>query len=156
MYEFRFSKLHDKRAEIIAELYLQMIEMIDAARSFVSPVEWVGELSKTDKYQIAAQKIMSLFNYFEKNRIFLDEEICNQIQGLVDKIKDPTMNLMYFFKAEENSKNAINGKVEAWNKAWDSIANKEVPNARKALEMKFRNILGVLDMTCQSLHGHTV
>lgn len=39
----RFSRLHEKRATVIAELYGYLVEALWEAESFLSPMEWAGE-----------------------------------------------------------------------------------------------------------------
>ena len=47
-HQVRFSRLHEKRAAVIAELYGHLVEALWEAESFLSPMEWAGEPSKKE------------------------------------------------------------------------------------------------------------
>ena len=51
-----FSRLHEKRADVIAELYGLLVTATWEAQSFASPMEWVGEPDKKTKFKEARGK----------------------------------------------------------------------------------------------------
>src|SRR5580658_2945735 len=52
-HQIRFSRLHDKRATVLADLYKLLVVAAWETESFVSPVQWAGEPDKQAKYQKA-------------------------------------------------------------------------------------------------------
>lgn len=74
--ETRFSKLHEKRAEVIEELYNKLVKVQRALFSLL--YEFASEKNKYDT--IGPSKIIEEFNaYFEANQIYLPENICSHI-----------------------------------------------------------------------------
>src|SRR5882762_456564 len=63
----KFSKLHERRAEVVAEAYGLLVEAHWASQSFVSLMEWVGEPPKQEKYVTAMNKSAEFYRYFDKN-----------------------------------------------------------------------------------------
>ena len=142
-YQERFSRLQEKRATVIAELYGYLVETLWAAESFLSPMDWAGEPDKKEKHQIAMTKLVDFFRYFEKNRIYLPPEICSSLEGLVLKVRSHVIKFGVYVKFNEPSMNdrTREEKGKAWNEAWDAIKN-QVPESRKLLEDEFRELLG--------------
>lgn len=79
----------------------------------------------------------------------MKEEMCKQIQDLISKIRTPAQEFFFYVSEQNQSDLPVHGKIEAWTKAWELIAETEVPAARKVLENEFRNILGVVDSTAE-------
>jgi len=65
-HETRFLRLHEKRAEILAELYKKLVEAASAARVFVVPIN-LGTDEENDKqrYKVAMEKITFFYDYFD-------------------------------------------------------------------------------------------
>ena len=63
-HQVKFSSLHDKRAEVIAELYGLLVQAHWDAGSFISPVEFGGEPTKKEKYVTAMNAIADFFRFF--------------------------------------------------------------------------------------------
>lgn len=143
-HEVRFSTLHQKRAEIIAELYGLLSKASAQVKSFVSPMEWTGEPDKNEKYSIAMQSLKDLFSYFDQNRIYLPEYLCNSIDNFIEGLRVPTIKFSFYLGASNYDEEALRKRKEAWIEAWEKVES-NVPAARKALEKEFRSILGVDD-----------
>lgn len=142
-HEVRFSRLHERRAEIVAELYSKLADAVNATADFVSIIEWLGAPSKEHKYRIAMEKIVEFFSYFDSKRIFLSAELCLQIENFVDKIRDPAIEFSEYMNDTRQDPELGKEKRVVWSKVWKSVTREDVPQARKALETEFRNILGV-------------
>src|ERR1700722_11976115 len=52
-HQVRFSKLHERRAEVIAKLYGYLVAALWSAESFLTPAECAGEPSKEEKHRVA-------------------------------------------------------------------------------------------------------
>jgi len=81
-HQVRFSKLHEKRGEVIADLYKKLIEANRAAASFASPAEWAGEPSKKEKALEAGKKIIKFYQYFDERKIYLGKELSKKIESI--------------------------------------------------------------------------
>ncbi len=77
-HQVRFSKLHERRATVIAELNGHLVEALWEAESFLSPMEWAGEPDKKEKHITAMNKLAELYRYFDKHRIYLPVELARR------------------------------------------------------------------------------
>jgi hypothetical protein len=142
-HEIRFSRLHDKRALIIAEMYEKLIDAVNAATDYVSFVDLAGEPSKDKKFEIAITKISTFYQYYNKRKIFLSKQLCDQIKQFSDKLWKPTHELSLYIGDMGFAKRPDGDYDDVWMEAWNSISGGEIPQAVQALEAEFRNLLGV-------------
>ena len=142
-HQVKFSRLHEKRAEVIAELYGLLVQARWDAASFISPAEFVGEPTKREKYVIAMNAIADFFRFFEKNKIYLPATLCDLIENFVQTMRQKTIGFGVYVNIDEESMapQSYKNKHEAWMASWEYF-DKEVPVARAALEQELRNILG--------------
>jgi hypothetical protein len=139
----RFQKLHEKRAEVVAEVYSRLVEAYWKASSFASMMEWVGEPNKKEKYVEAMNSIASFYQYFDKHKIYLPSGLCDQIESFVQGMRHKIIGFGVYVRHADESlpEHALEKKHEAWTKAWEYM-EKEVPAARSSLESELRSILG--------------
>lgn len=82
-YQVKFSSLHEKRGEVISELYglLYKLELdIQHYTSLGKGQEWITD----DKFEIEAKKTYcDIEKLFETNRLFFSESICANIDSLL-------------------------------------------------------------------------
>jgi hypothetical protein len=143
-HQVRFSRLHEKRADVIAELYGHLVESLWETESFLSPIEWVGEPSKREKHQKSMNKLVELYRYFDKHKIYLPPEVCASLEDLVQHIRSQVIKFGIWVRLEDQelSDESHTLKNDAWDSGWDAIKN-QVPLARESLENEFRSLLGV-------------
>lgn len=142
-HQVRFSRLHEKRATAIAELYSLLIEALWEAESFLSPVEFVGEPSKHEKNATARNKLVDLYRHFDKHRIYLPVEQCNALQELISTVRTHVISYGNWlpYDGESLPDHARKEQHETWQRGWDAIRN-QIPKARESLEAEFRALLG--------------
>lgn len=142
-HQVRFSRLHEKRANVIAELYGHVVETLWEAESFLSHMEWAGEPSKEEKHRTAMGKLVEFFRFFDKHRIYLPEAVCGSLEKLALEVRSHVIKFGVYVRFHEQSLNDYTReqKEKAWNEGWDAIKN-QVPQARKLLEDEFRALLG--------------
>jgi len=142
-HQVKFSRLHDKRAEVIAELYGLLVQAHWDAESFVSVLEWSNEPTKEQKYVTAMNAIADFFRFFEKNKIYLPASLCELLEKFVRAMREKVIGFGVYVRYDDESMapQTYQKKHEAWDAAW-SYFDKEVPVAKAALEQELRNILG--------------
>jgi hypothetical protein len=142
-HQVRFARLHEKRADVIAELYGFLVEMLWEAESFLSPMEWAGEPNKEEKHRVAMNKLVEFFRFFDKHRIYFPEELCGSLEQLALQVRSHVISFGVYVRFKEESLNdhTRENKERAWNAGWDAIKT-QVPAARKLLEEEFRALLG--------------
>jgi hypothetical protein len=137
------SKLHDRRAQVVSETYSLLVEAHWAAQDFVSPMEWVGEPSKREKYATAMNKSAEFYRYFDKNRIYLPPELCARLEQFLRDMRSSVIGFGVYVRLDEKAMpdQSIEKKYQSWTKATEYF-NAEVPKAREALESELRSIIG--------------
>jgi hypothetical protein len=142
-HQVRFSRLHEKRASVIAELYGYLVDALWDAETFLSPIEWAGKDDKKEKYDQAANKLLDLYRYFERNRIYLPEAICASLENLIRNVRGQMIGFGLWVKSGDHlqSEGSHKEMLEAWISGWEAFKN-EAPVARKSLEEEFRLLLG--------------
>lgn len=142
-HQVRFSRLHEKRASVIADLYGYLVETLWEAESFLSPMEWAGEPAKHEKHQTAMNKLVEFFRFFDKHRIYLPEALCVSLEAIAMRVRKHIIEFGVYTQFNDQSLNehTREQKEKAWNTGWEAIKN-DIPLARKQLEEEFRALLG--------------
>lgn len=142
-HQVRFSRLHEKQATVIADVYAHLVETLWEAESFLSPVEWNGEPSKKEKYATSINKIIELFRYFDKHRIYLPEHLCDILDQLITEIRGHVTKYGVYLTWDDSSlqEHTRKEKYDAWIGGWEAIRT-QIPEVRKKLEDEFRTLLG--------------
>ena len=140
-HEIKFSKLHERRFEIIAELYKLLVKASWEAESFTSPMEWAGEPNKREKYILATNAVAEYFRFFDQHRIYISRELCDQLEEFAIKIRSPIIELGVWIHIDYVADQNIEQKIKSWNSASEFII-KEAPKLRQAIEFEFRTLLG--------------
>lgn len=144
-HQIRFSRLHERRAEVTSELYSLLIEALWEAESFLLPAEFVGEPTQSEKYVSARNKLVELYRYFDRHRIYLPPELCQSLQELHNTVRGLVASYGMWLQHGDESfpEHALQQKHEALTRGWNAIKN-EVPQARQVLEDEFRVLLGAI------------
>ena len=137
------SRLHEKRAQVIAEVYALLVEVQWASQDFTSPVSFVGESTKQEKYIAAMNKAADFFRYFDKNRIYLPPSVCGQLDAFLQVMRQHVIGFGVWVRLEESNltEQSMQLKQDAWAKAAKYFAT-DAPAARVALEAELRSIIG--------------
>jgi hypothetical protein len=140
-HEIQFSKLHEKRAEVVAEVYKLLVAATWQTESFASLMEWVGEPDKKQKYREAMDAITEYFRFFDQHRIYMPAELCDSLESFARKLRSPTLRFGRYLRFDYPNDSINMEKFKVWTEAWESAQN-EIPSLRSALETEFRKLLG--------------
>jgi hypothetical protein len=133
----RSTRLHDRRARIIARVYAKLDQVHQAVREWTRTLR-VGQRRDMSKLRDSALGARNDFlEYYSRNTIWLDRGICDAINEVSSQLDQPT----YDFMVEVDDKGFPNDR-KAWLAASEKLT-KDIPKARLALAGRFRSILGV-------------
>ena len=135
--------MHEKRAEVIAELYGLLVEANWAVAVFVSPIDWAEEPSKQEKYVSAMNSVAAFFRFFEKHRIYLPPELCEGLETFVREMRKRAIGFGVYVSHDDGAmpEAALDKMRTAWMEASEYM-DAQVPPSRAALEAELRGILG--------------
>ena len=138
-----FSKLHERRAEVIASVYSLIAEVARKGNSFSSPIEMGGEPTKQEKYSQFVDAFNALLEFFEKNKIYLPKDTCTKVDTLIDGIRSHAVRLNIGFRRAEDKSDTEGYRVmlEQWGKTWEFFKD-QLPEVRGALEDELRALVG--------------
>lgn len=143
----RFSKLHEKRAEVIAETYALLKVVSFRLGDFVKIFESAGDSSREERRNAAAKAHEEFRSYYTAKLIFFPSATASKLEEInVQLVK--IFNEFVF--TVERSKGA--DKTANWIELFNRV-NDEMPAALKELESEFRKLLGD-ESECSGWDGH--
>ena len=136
-HQVRFTRLHDRRARIIARVYAKLDQVHLAMREWTRTMR-IGQRRDMSKLRDNALTARNDFlEYYWRNAIWLERGICDAINDIIGQLDEP----IYDFMVDVDDKGFPNDR-KAWLAASEKLT-KDVPKARQAIEKRFRAILGV-------------
>jgi hypothetical protein len=135
--QVRFSKLHEKRAEIIADLYSQIVELPSYAWKFV-----VQSPSDVDEAKSALAKVMATQLFVAKHRIYFPTDVCQLLDTFVDTLRKMLIQVQVYWKERSFVTQELREKQNSvLMKAYEDLES-EIPALTRKLENEFRSLLG--------------
>jgi hypothetical protein len=141
-HQIRFSKLHERRAEIIADLYRRIVLAQREGAQFVH----VEGFSSGGEAQAAAQRktqetMRSVSEFVEENRIYLPEQLCTSLRAFLDNMWRHHIAVGTYSSIAGPNMQTQEKKNEVLTKALAAFQS-DIPAAKHVLEVEFRSILG--------------
>jgi hypothetical protein len=140
---FKFTKLHEKRMEVLELSYKYLNESLNHLYQLVSPLKDSHGLTFEENEKNLFQKFRNSQNqftsYYSNNRIYFDEEL----EKLIDSYNDETTEIYYDYSEKHFMKQIGEFDRETSIKArqaYEKIPGKIVP-IKKEIERKFKKIL---------------
>jgi len=131
-----FSRLHEQRANTIAETYSCLKELHICLSEYVKVFEMAGGPSKEERYKKLVAAHEAFFESFAKRLIFFPEETARKLNGINQAIVE-TGNEFRLFVELRQSPNS----TEDWVKLEKRVRT-EIEETLLALEKDFRVLLG--------------
>lgn len=140
-HETRFARLHERRMEVIAELYRQLVHAERAFSSWVHPLQMAGEPSKEEKGQAAVEAANRFRSYFLEHRIYLEPGLCDEIAAFDRTLYETYVDLTTY---DPDDPRETRDHLDAWRTSWNTVSSR-VPELRQSIENRFRELLGILE-----------
>ncbi len=88
-------------------------------------------------------KAADFYRFFDKNRIWLPEALCQQLEQFVRNMRSKVIKFGVYvtYDTGHGPEHFTKEKMDVWIKAAEYF-DKEIPGARSALEAELRGILG--------------
>ena len=146
-HEVVFSRLHERRVDVVDELYVSLVRAERAFSSWMHPMQEAGQPSQAEKATKAIDAGNAFIDYFYEHRIWLDQGLCDRIKGVADRLRRASIDF--------DMKDRMGGQTPdtgLWIKAWQQV-NDEIPPIRESIESEFRSLLGVADVRPTLVEG---
>lgn len=142
-FETKYSSLHTKRAEVIAELYSLVTETEILVSSLVSPMQLSGGKPLKDKINDSVATYNKLANFYAKHVIYFPESVCKTMDDALVTMKKSLIDFdIAHTHGMHGDKEYTADDTGLWVSAWKNMDEKWGP-IRKQLEKEFRGLLGV-------------
>jgi|SRR3990170_5462565 len=136
-HQIRFSKLHEIRAQIIADLYGRLYEFHWAVCAFLRDFHKANP--DAQRVQKLDDKSYEFKDFFDKHRIYFTENICSKIDEIVNALYSAYVPLEAIAPSTDRNDKELK---RDWIKC-AKIVQEKYPAIRESLESDFRKILGV-------------
>lgn len=148
-HQVRFSRLHEKRADIIAELFQLIVDLERSSRIYV----FGGGASKDEQqerevdFSIVRQPIDRCYRFVEQNEIYLPARVLEALGKFMGVIRTHVGKL-YTFGNVDPSQSEIDREVRkrVYSEAFNAL-EVEIPTLKKALVDEIRKLLGEEEAT---------
>ena len=92
-HQVRFSRLHERRAEIISEIYRKVVELYRTAFTFVTYYQGCAKPNKEELLSRLWKAADEFKDYFESHRIYFTQDTCSIIDRLNEALSNACSNL---------------------------------------------------------------
>lgn len=134
-----FSRLHEKRVEIVAETYTLIHRVHSKAIGLISEVFHAGLRTPKDRAQELFDDCLKFYDFFQQHRIYFSEELCNMMDEFVTLIGETNAAVR---RAPDSLDHSTEGGKEAYQRM--AILMDKLPEIKKSIEKYFRTLLGVI------------
>lgn len=163
-HDIRYTKLHEKRIEVISELYMLLWEAHHSATIFnmdfdfdISryevdkmlsklPPDFLGNkqpafpekiLSKREVAQEAYRKIVNFEVFFRKHQLFFSKDLSSRVEKLIDLLGEVPL----FYLVVDNQKDDFLDQAKDELKKWNEQES-EIDQTLEMIEGEFRHLIG--------------
>lgn len=94
-FQIQYSHLHQKRAEIILELYQKLMYLYSSSLDFICPFHFVEkDMDKEEKIRVekVEKSLKDLNKFYQLNKLFFQESFCILFVELIDDFKEKLLD----------------------------------------------------------------
>ena len=143
-HEVRFSKLHERRADVIEKLYGYLVDARLEGKLFIIGDAYLrDEQAQREAYLKIGAKMKEVSAFIDKSRIYLPESICSLLQKLSYAMRQHVNNASVYAPLDPQTQAIAAERNEALMNANKAYFSQDIPLAMRALEDEFRQLLGV-------------
>jgi hypothetical protein len=133
--QFRFSRLHEKRADAIAEAYALLQPFVSALADYVRIIEMTGGPSREDRSKKVTETGNAFLLYYSAKKIFIPVSVAKKLDEILKMLRDAHVQFAYLVDFPKNP------DIQKWVEIFEKI-NGLSDKALFELENDFRRLLG--------------
>jgi hypothetical protein len=148
--KIRFTKLHEKQACVVAELYSRIVKVNEKSMAYFSPF---GTMKPDERLPLAeglGDAMVEFLEFYRPHEIYLSDSTCNLINKLLNSLKDVAGTYSIYLLATKTAnevdekKRVAQDRMDAWKDGYYSLKDSgEISNMLKELKAELRNLIGV-------------
>jgi hypothetical protein len=140
-HQVRFSKLHERRAGFIEDLYKKLTLLNLHGEQFVLRSENNPTPHQAEEFTEMQEELREVFVFAEQHRIYLPESVCALVDKHLGQLRNTIWTAGIFGRLVNANDRTVQQSNEAFTKAYKEFET-DIPAARKSLEAEFRKMLG--------------
>lgn len=141
-HQVMFSRLHEKRAEVIEIVYARLTDLYFSAEQFITTRENNPSPHMTEEFTTLRKTFWEVFTFIEQRRIFLPQSVCELVDRHLGTMRRTVIKAGVYGGIEYPTTRTAEQIQRAFTEAYQELET-EIPAARRALEAEFRRMLGV-------------
>jgi hypothetical protein len=143
---FKFTKLHEKRFNILEEMYKQLNKAITELNKYISPLKTIPKGTTFNENEDKLQKSFigahnEFAEYFNNSKIFLDNKIIALTENYLDETSTIYKDYSHARLMKESGDKVDQKTREKAYTAYKKVPEKIVP-IKKEIEDSFKELLG--------------
>lgn len=136
MQSVKFSKLHNDRAEVIAETYSLLKNVYLTMNDYMKMFEPAGDKPREERREIAVKAHNEFHNYYPQKLIYLPALTAEKLESINKELVLIFNKFTFSVDLQQGA-----GDADKWIKLHEEM-NGEMQETLKGLENEFRNLLG--------------
>jgi hypothetical protein len=132
-HQIRFSWYHQRKAELIANVYALLNDVIEYTKQMVSPMQSGDDAARQEHAKATVELYNKLAAEYWGKKIFLEKDVCEKVERVVQTTRAAMIDF-------EISQDPQMKDTRLWAKAYKSM-DKDIPPLMAELEEKFRTML---------------
>lgn len=137
----QYSRIHEKRLEIISEVAGKIRRFHDAVAAYTAIIEIAGGPSKEARRKVASDALAEFDKYFVPRRFFLPKKTVQRIETFRSGLHKISIEFMFYVEQGREFKHDQDKDRDVWMEA-NQYTETQAPKLLEELEDDFRNLLG--------------
>ncbi|HEY8899697.1 MAG TPA: hypothetical protein VIM61_04745 [Chthoniobacterales bacterium] len=137
-----YSRIHEKRLDIISELAGKIDALHQAAAAYVSMFEWKDGDSKEDRRKFFADRLGEFNRFYRPRRLFIPPDLASKIESFSSGLYN--ISIEFMIHVEQAREHGGHEDIDRWTKA-SEYTSQEAPKLITELECEFRTLLGIAE-----------
>lgn len=138
-HEIRFSKLHEKRGEIIEGLHKKLLRAQAAVTFYLSPLGYSTDPPDAERQKQAELAANDFYTYYRENKLYFDLHLCRLLEDFDAVLTEAQIDSDAHTDNEETSSGERRSSQYA---AWKNMKAK-IPPILREIEQEFGTLLGI-------------
>lgn len=136
--EFKFARLHERRAEAVAKTYELLREVYHSVGDYVKVFEPAGDKPRSERRKLAADSHMKFQGYYRTHLIFLPKKTAIKLEAIDGELVRAFNEFAIIVDREAD---VPKSSIEKWIEVAERIGG-DIKVALEELEDEFRRLLG--------------
>jgi hypothetical protein len=152
-HQIKFSKLYEERALVIKSIFTSTYDLQQKLQQLTTVGQGPEWATDTTRVNEAKKEYNELREFFEKNRIFFEESICQKIDSTIQLSQEIIVGMIHAKNRQKSLDDQLNRGIQISGekfdypmKKWDEMSERasvQFNQTRLELAKEFRQLMGI-------------